>query len=375
MIHDIKLKFATALVVCTGLLLGAPSATHAAEDKVYKFSIQTAVPNASLYFKLLEQFATQIDTMSAGRLKAEVLSAGAVVGPFEILDAVSNDVVTAGYVWPNYFSGKNSAFVLFSNAPASTGLDQSSLVAWYYRGGGEELYRELLEDVMGFNVKAFLVQPMGPDPLGWFKEPIESMEDFQNFKYRSPPGIPGETYQAMGISAVGVPGGEIVPSAQRGVIDAAEWIGPADDRNLGLQKIWKHYYLQGLHQQTDVGQIFMNSNFWDALPDDLKEIIRIAAKANIADTLDANIYDNSQALHHFIENEGVEVHDTPEDYYEKFITEEKKITAKYAEKNPFFKKVLDSQTDFAQMVFPYRSKILTLYNNMLKTANEANTEE
>src|SRR5690606_40180994 len=136
----------------------------------------------SLYFKLLEQFAQQIDTMSNGRLKAEVLAAGAVVGPFEILDAVSNNVVTAGYVWPNYFSGKNSAFVLFSNAPASTGLDQASMVAWYYRGGGEEPYRELLGDGMGFNVKAFMVHPMGPDALCWFKELIERMEDFQAFK-------------------------------------------------------------------------------------------------------------------------------------------------------------------------------------------------
>lgn len=374
MIQTIKIRFAAALCLSAGLLISGPAA-HAANDQVYKFSIQTAVPNASLYFKLLEQFAQQIDTMSNGRLKAEVLAAGAVVGPFEILDAVSNNVVTAGYVWPNYFSGKNSAFVLFSNAPASTGLDQASMVAWYYRGGGEELYRELLEDVMGFNVKAFMVQPMGPDPLGWFKEPIESMEDFKGFKYRSPPGIPGETYQAMGISAVGVPGGEIVPSAQRGVIDAAEWIGPADDRNLGLQKIWKYYYLQGLHQQTDIGQVFVNGDFWESLPDDLKEIFRVAAKANIADTLDANIYDNAQAIHHFIENEKVEVLDTPEEYYEHFITEEKKITAQYAEKNPFFKKVVDSQTEFARMVFPYRSKILTLYDNMVKTANEANTAE
>lgn len=374
MIQTIKIRFAAALCLSAGLLISGPAA-HAANDQVYKFSIQTAVPNASLYFKLLEQFAQQIDTMSNGRLKAEVLAAGAVVGPFEILDAVSNNVVTAGYVWPNYFSGKNSAFVLFSNAPASTGLDQASMVAWYYRGGGEELYRELLEDVMGFNVKAFMVQPMGPDPLGWFKEPIESMEDFKAFKFRSPPGIPGETYQAMGISAVGVPGGEIVPSAQRGVIDAAEWIGPADDRNLGLQKIWKYYYLQGLHQQTDIGQVFVNGDFWESLPDDLKEIFRVAAKANIADTLDANIYDNAQAIHHFIDNEKVQVLDTPQDYYEHFITEEKKITAQYAEKNPFFKKVVDSQTEFARMVFPYRSKILTLYDNMVKTANEANTAE
>ncbi len=375
MIHAFKAKFISALCVSVAFLLGMPTNSQAADQQVYKFSIQTAVPNASLYFKLLEQFSKQIDLMSGGRLKAEVLAAGAVVGPFEILDAVSNNVVTAGYVWPNYFSGKNSAFVLFSNAPASTGLDQASLVAWYYRGGGEQLYKELLEDVMHYNVKAFLVQPMGPDPLGWFKKPIKNMEEFKSFKYRSPPGIPGETYQAMGIAAVGVPGGDIVPSAQRGVIDAAEWIGPADDRNLGLQKIWKYYYLQGLHQQTDVGQIFINGDFWNALPDDLKEIIRIAAKANIADTLDANIYDNSVALHHFIDKEGVHVLDTPDDYYAKFIVAEKKITQKYADANPYFKKVLDSQTEFAKMVFPYRSKILTLYDNMLKTAHEQNKDD
>ena len=376
MIRSFKSRLAgTVLALSAPFMLTIPAVTQAADQQVYKFSIQTAVPTASLYFKLLEQFSKQVDVMSAGRLKVEVLAAGAVVGPFEILDAVSNDVVKAGYVWPNYFSGKNSAFVLFSNAPASTGLDQSSLVSWYYRGGGEELYRELLEDVMGFDVKAFLVQPMGPDPLGWFKKPIESMEAFKGFKYRSPPGIPGETYQDMGISAVGVPGGDIVPSAQRGVIDAAEWIGPADDRNLGLQKIWKYYYLQGLHQQTDVGQIFINGTFFNSLPADLQEIIRIAAKANIADTLDANIYDNSVALHDFIEKDKVQVLDTPEDYYAAFIASERKITKKYAEANPFFKKVVDSQSDFAEMVFPYRSRILTLYDSMVKTAHEQKSKD
>src|SRR5690606_27285926 len=135
------------------------------------------------------------------------------------------------------------------------------------------------------------------------------------------------------------------PSAQRGVIDAAEWIGPADDRNLGLQKIWKYYYLQGLHQQTDVGQIFINGDFWKSLPEDLQKIIEVAAKAQVSETLDANIYDNSMALHQFIDKEGVHVLDTPEDYYKDFIREEKKITKKYADQNPFFKKVLDSQTE------------------------------
>ncbi|NYT37376.1 TRAP transporter substrate-binding protein [Allopusillimonas soli] len=374
MLDKTKTRLAGALIACASLGLCVPAAANAADKDIHEFSIQTAVPSASLYFKLLQKFSKQIDIMSNGRLKAEVLAAGAVVGPFQILDSVSNGVIKAGYVWPNYFSGKNSAYVLFSNAPASTGLDQRSLVAWYYNGGGEALYQELM-DKMHFNVKAFMVQPMGPDPLGWFKEPIESMDDFKNFKYRSPPGIPGETYKNMGVASVALPGGDIVPSAQRGVIDAAEWIGPADDRNLGLQKIWKYYYLQGLHQQTDVGQIFINGDFWKSLPPDLQEIIKVAAKASIAETFNADIYDNAMALHQFQDKEDVKVLDTPEDYYPKFIAAERKVTEKYAQENPFFKKVLDSQTEFAKMVYPYRSRILTLYDRMLKAAHEQHEAE
>ena len=103
-----------------------------------------------------------------------------------------------------------------------------------------------------------MVQPMGPDPLGWFKRPIKDVADFKTMKYRSPPGITGEIFKEMGVAAVAMPGGEIVPAAQRGTIDAAEWIGPADDRNLGLHTVWKNYYLQGLHQSTDIGEVLFN---------------------------------------------------------------------------------------------------------------------
>ena len=371
----IRLVPACVLVACSLMFLAAATPSRAEDQKVYNYSIQTAVPSASLYFQLLEKFTKQVETMSGGRLKGEVLPAGAVVGPFEILDAVSNNVVNAGYAWGNYWSGKNSAFVLFANAPASTGLDQDSLVAWYYRGGGEQLYEEFLADTMHLNLKAFFMQPMGPDPLGWFKEPIASMEDFKKFKYRAPPGIPGETYKNMGVAAVAMPGGDIVPSAQRGVIDAAEWIGPADDRNLGLQKIWKYYYLQGLHQQTDVGQIIFNKDFWDSLPPDLQEIVKVAVMANVAETLNADIYDNSVALEELQSQNGVHIENTPLDYYPKFIAEEKKVTAAYAEKNPVFKKVLESQVAFAKKVYPYRVRILELYYNMVKTANEQQEQQ
>ena len=256
------------------------------------------MPSASIYFELLKKMADRVDKMSAGRVKMEILPDGAIVGAFEILDAVDKGIVEGGYAWTHYWSGKNPAAGLFSNpmAGAGVGLDQLSHVAWIYEGGGYDLYRKLYSDVLKVNVEPIFVQPMGPDPLGWFKTPINSTADFKKMKYRAPPGITGEIFKEMGVAAVALPGGEIVPAAQRGVIDAAEWIGPADDLNLGLQTVWKHYYLQGLHQSTDIGEILINKTVWDKLPPDLKEIIRTAAMASMMETYTYNVYKNAQAI-------------------------------------------------------------------------------
>jgi TRAP-type mannitol/chloroaromatic compound transport system substrate-binding protein len=189
-----------------------------------------------------------------------VLPDGAVVGFFGILDAVDKGVVDAGFAWTHFWSGKNSAAALFSNpaAGAGVGLDQVSHMAWLRHGGGNELYRKLYTDVLKMNVEGFMIQPMGPDPFGWFKKPINSIADMKSMKYRSPPGLTAEIFKEMGLTTVAMPGGEIVPAAQRGVIDAAEWIGPADDMILGFHTVFKHYYLQGLHQSTDVGELLIN---------------------------------------------------------------------------------------------------------------------
>ena len=279
--------------------------------------IQTAVPSASIYFELLKKMADRIDRMSAGRVKMEILPDGAIVPAFEILDAVDKGIVEGGYAWTHYWSGKNPAAGLFSNpmAGAGVGLDQLSHVAWIFEGGGYDLYRKLYSDVLKVNVEPIFVQPMGPDPLGWFKTPINSAADFKKMKYRSPPGITGEIFKEMGVAAVALPGGEIVPAAQRGVIDAAEWIGPADDLNLGLHTVWKHYYLQGLHQSTDIGEILINKTVWDKLSPDLKEIIRTAAMASMTETYTYNVYRNAQAIVKLRNEHKVIIHDTPKDFF------------------------------------------------------------
>jgi TRAP-type mannitol/chloroaromatic compound transport system substrate-binding protein len=337
-----------------------------AQQQTYRMRIQTAVPAASIYFELLKHFGERVDKMSGGRMKTEVLPDGAVVSAFEILDGVDKGVVEAGYAWTHYWSGKNPAAGLFSNpmAGAGVGLDQLSHMAWLSQGGGNELYQKLFTDVLKVNVVAFMIQPMGPDPLGWFKRPIKDTNDFKKLKYRAPPGITGEIFKEMGVSAVALPGGEIVPAAQRGTIDAAEWIGPADDLNLGLQTVWKYYYLQGLHQSTDVGDLYINKAFWSKLPADIQEIIRTAAMASIAETYAYNVYRNAQAVVKLREQYKVEVLDTPKDFFPEFIRATNVVLDRYAAKDAYFKQVLDSQRNFARTVVPYWTKILDLYSNL-----------
>jgi TRAP-type mannitol/chloroaromatic compound transport system substrate-binding protein len=337
-----------------------------AQQQTYRMRIQTAVPAASIYFELLKHFGERVDKMSGGRMKTEVLPDGAVVSAFEILDGVDKGVVEAGYAWTHYWSGKNPAAGLFSNpmAGAGVGLDQLSHMAWLSQGGGNELYQKLFTDVLKVNVVAFMIQPMGPDPLGWFKRPIKDTNDFKKLKYRAPPGITGEIFKEMGVSAVALPGGEIVPAAQRGTIDAAEWIGPADDLNLGLQTVWKYYYLQGLHQSTDVGDLYINKAFWSKLPADIQEIIRTAAMASIAETYAYNVYRNAQAVVKLREQYNVQVLDTPKDFFPEFIRATNVVLDRYAAKDAYFKQVLDSQRNFARTVVPYWTKILDLYSNL-----------
>ncbi len=358
-------------VLALGAMLFA-SGAQAQQQKTYTLRIQTAVPAASVYYELLKHFGERVQKMSGGRLKTEVLPDGAIVSAFEILDAVDKGVVEGGFAWTHYWSGKNPAAGLFSNpmAGAGVGLDQISHMAWLYEGGGNALYQKLFTDVLKVNIKAFMIQPMGPDPLGWFKRPISSTADFKKFKYRAPPGITGEIFKEMGVSAVALPGGEIVPAAQRGTIDAAEWIGPADDLNLGLQTIWKYYYLQGLHQSTDVGDLYINGDFWKKLPPDIQAIIETAAMASIAETYMYNVAKNAQAVVKLRDQYKVQVLDTPSDFFPEFVRATNVVLDRYAAKDAYFKQVLDSQRKFAAVAVPYWTKILDLYSKLGHAALE-----
>ena len=359
------LASAVAAALALPIVVGAVGTAQAAD--AIKMRVQTIFPSASMYFGMLQDMEKRINRMSGGRLDVEMLPVGAVVGFTETLTAVHQGIVEAGVTGAHFHSGKVSAAYLFADQPAVGGLDQLGAVAWFLEGDGNELYREMHDDHLKVNIIPFITLLSGGQPLGWFKNPIENLEDFQKLKYRSPPGITGELFTTMGITAVALPGGEIVPS-ERGVIDAAEWINPGEDINLGLQDIWKNYYLQGFHQATDITELIINKDFWNKLPDDLQAIIETATLATITTTLTGNIYRNAVALNELQEKHGVKVYDTPPDLFAAFAAASEEVMAKHKAADPFFKKVAESQEEFAKVVVPYWTKLLALYASMGEAA-------
>ena len=336
-----------------GLAATAMIASSAALAET-KIRVQSVIPSKADEVHMLNEFAKDVYDLTNGELVIEVLPAGAVVGVKETLDAVDAGLVEGGFAWTHYWSGKHPAAMLFGSpvAGAGVGIDNIAFLSWFLYGGGKELYDQLWKE-MGVNIKGFMLQPVGPEALGWFKEPINSMEDFRKYRFRTPPGIPGQTYKDIGVASVAMGGGDILPALEKGTIDAAEWCCPKPDSIFGFQKVLKHYYLQGLHQVVVNADIYINGDVYNGLTDHQKKVLEVAANASLTKALAYRIYENGKALKDLTENHGVQLHDTPADYFSEYMNAAKASLEKNAAENAFFKEVWDSQKAFAEIAVPF----------------------
>jgi TRAP-type mannitol/chloroaromatic compound transport system substrate-binding protein len=345
------------LVVSLAALALAAAASVApalAQDKPVKIRIQSVIPKTADEVRMLEQFGENVKALTNGSVTFEVLPAGAVVGVNETLDAVDKGLIEGGFAWTHYWSGKHPAAMLFGSpiAGAGVGLDNIAWVSWYLNGGGKALYDQLWTE-MKVNVKGFILQPVGPEALGWFKTPINSMDDFRKMRFRTPPGIPAESYKEMGVAAVAMGGGDILPALEKGALDAAEWCCPKPDMTFGFQKVLKHYYMQGLHQVVVNADMYINKKVWDGLSPGQKKAIEVAADASLMQTIAYRISENGKALKELTEKHGVQLHDTPKDYFVEYQKATNKIMDKYKAENAYFKKVWDSMKEFADVSVPF----------------------
>lgn len=356
------MKKLIGLIVVAILLAGGGIAEAQAQ---FKWKFQCSVPSGDPHVALLERLTSNIGKMSGGRLQIELLPDGAVVKAFELLDAVNKGVLDAGQHWCHYATGKHPAAGLFS-APlggSGSGLDQMGQLAWYLRGGGRELYLEFYQKVLQMDVMAFLHAPDGPECFGWFKKPVKSVKEYTKLRFRISAGLPSDVLRDMGGLPVSLSGSEIMEAAHRGLVDGVEWINPSTDLKQGLYDIFKFYSIQGLHQAIDISGFVINGKKWRELPPDLQTIVEVAATTSILEAVFYFSQQNAKALKVLQTEKGVKLFDAPPDYAPAFIASAKKVLAKFEEKEPFFKKVLDSQRKFAKEVVPYTretSKLSTL---------------
>jgi len=328
--------------------LAAPAIVSAQETMTLK--MQSSWPASDIFQEMAQQYADRVEAMSGGRLKIDLLPAGAVVQAFQVQDAVADGVIDAAHTVTAYWYGKNKAASLFGTGPVF-GADAGQILAWIHYGGGKELYNELVQDILGLNVVGFFALPMPTQPLGWFKEEITSADQMKGLKYRTV-GLATDIMQGMGLSVTQLPGGEIVPALERGVIEAFEFNNPTSDSRFGAQDVSKHYMLGSYHQAAEFFEIIVNKDLYDGLDPDLQAILEYGAEAANTANYGLAMDQYSKDLQKLINEDGVNVYRTPQSVMaaqlESWDTVLDDLT-----KDEFFGKVVQSQKDWSERVAFY----------------------
>jgi TRAP-type mannitol/chloroaromatic compound transport system substrate-binding protein len=282
--------------------------------------------------------------MTGGELKIEVLPAGAVVPAFGLLEAVSKGTLDGGHGVLVYHYGKQNALALWGSGPAF-GMDAQQLMAWHKYGGGKELLAKLYASI-GANVVSFPYGPMFTQPLGWFKKPVTKAEDFKGLKYRTV-GISIDVFTGMGAAVNALPGGEIVPAMDRGLLDAAEFNNMTSDKILGFPDVSKVCMLQSFHQNAEQFEISFNKTKYDALPEKMRAIIANGVEAASQDLVWKAI-DRYSSDYVELQKMGVKFYKTPDSILQRQLDAYDAAVEKKSGDNALFKEIMESQRAFAE---------------------------
>jgi TRAP-type mannitol/chloroaromatic compound transport system substrate-binding protein len=337
-------KFLTATAASVGgaAAIGFPMISRA---EITSLRFQSTWPSKDIFHEYALDYAKKVNDMTGGELKIEVLPAGAVVPAFGLLDAVSKGTLDGGHGVLVYHYGKQNALALWGSSPAF-GMDANMLLSWHKYGGGKELLEKIYKSI-GANVVSFPYGPMPTQPLGWFKKPITKVADFKGIKYRTV-GISIDLFTGMGAAVNALPGGEIVPAMDRGLLDAAEFNNASSDRLLGFPDVSKVCMLQSFHQNAEQFEITFNKTKYDTLPEKIRSIIHYAAEAASADMSWKAVDRYSTDYIEMQTKQGVKFYKTPDSVLQKEIDLFDQVVAKKSAENPLFKEVVESQRKFAE---------------------------
>ncbi len=305
---------------------------------------QSTWPAKDIFHEYALDYAKKVNDMTGGDLKIDVLPAGAVVPAFGLLDAVSKGTLDGGHGVLVYHYGKQTALALWGSGPAY-GMDANMLLAWHKYGGGKQLLDKLYKSINA-NVVSFPYGPMPTQPLGWFKKPITKADDLKGLKFRTV-GISIDVFTGLGAAVNALPGGEIVPAMDRGLLDAAEFNNATSDRILGFADVSKVCMLQSYHQNAEQFEILFNKTKYDALPDKMKALIEYAVEAASADMSWKAIDRYSKDYIELQAKDKVRFYKTPDGLLQKELEVYDAAADKKSADNPMFREIAESQRAFA----------------------------
>ena len=328
--------------------MAAPMISVAQSPIVLK--MQGAWGAKDIFNEMAMEYVNRVNEMSGGRLRIDYLVAGAIVKPFEVMDATSKGVLDACHGVPVYWYGKSKVASLFGSGPIN-GCDAPQTLAWIYRGGGLELYQELLKKI-NLDVVGYFAMPMPTQPLGWFKKPITNASELKGLKYRTV-GLAADLFQEMGAKVTQLPGGEIIPALEKGVIDAFEFNNPTSDMRFGAQDVIKNYMMGSFHQAMEFFEIAFNKKKHDSLPKDLQAILRYSVEAANSANWWTAMDNYSRDLQDLKDKHKVNVLRTPKSVFVEQLKAWDVLTKRLSDEDPFFKRVVESQLVWAKRVAYY----------------------
>ena len=339
------LKQGATAAAASAATLAMPNVVRAQEAVVFKF--QSTWPAKDIFHEYAQDFVNRVNEMGGGRLKIELLAAGAVAKALEVHDAVLSGTLDGGHGVTAYWYGKHKAFSLFGTPPA-WGWRANQMIGWMKYGGGQALYDELVQQVLGLDLVGFLTGPMPSQPLGWFKQQITDAEQLKGLKYRTV-GLSADLFKEMGAAVTIMGGGEIVPAMDRGLLDAAEFNNASSDRVLGFPDVSKVCMLQSFHQNAEQFEILFNKAKLDALPPKFKAIIDNAVEAASADMSWKAADRYSKDYAEMQAKQGVKFYKTPDAILQQQLKIYDQVVSEKSS-DPLFAEIVASQKSFAERV-------------------------
>lgn len=342
-------KFLGGAAIAGAATIAMPQISRA---ETVTLKVQGSWGAGDIFNDMAKQWVATVNEMGGGRLKIDYLNAGAVVKAFEVQDAVNKGVLDGGHMVPAYWYGKNRAASLFGTGPCY-GWDAHQVLSWMYSGGGQALYDELIQKVLGLNIVGWLFMPMPTQPLGWFKFWPKTAADLKNLKYRTV-GLSTNVNQEMGLKVTQLPGGEIIPAMEKGVVEAFEYNNPTSDRRFGAADVAKNYMMGSYHQPSELLELEFNKTKFDSLAKEQQAILRHSIEAASSANLWMALPQYGKDLQGMIHKDGVKVHRTSESILKAQLAAWDKVVAKYSAENASFKKVSDHQKAWAKDVAFYQ---------------------